>query len=163
MNSKQKESSSKKDYYALLEIENACSEADIKKAYRRGALVSNTHCINLMFKKWHPDKVEEGRQEEATEKFKLISEAYSVLSNPKRRAYYDKHGMTEEDAMNEGDYGFSSGGFSSAFDDIFSGGGFNFGFMDDDDDMEDFMDKLSKEQFKGMFKDLGKNYRSLGK
>jgi DnaJ-class molecular chaperone len=49
--------------------------------------------------KWHPDKVDEAQKDQATEKFKLISEAYSVLSNPKRRAYYDKFGMTEEDAM----------------------------------------------------------------
>ena len=84
--------------------------------------------------------MEENQKNEATEKFKLISEAFSVLSNPKRRAFYDKHGMTEEDAEN-GDFD----GFGSFFDAHFKNEFMNFNFMDDEDDMMDFMEHLSNE------------------
>ena len=45
--------------------------------------------------KWHPDK--NGGSEEATEKFKSISEAYAILSNPERRKRYDLYGETSAD------------------------------------------------------------------
>jgi len=67
------------DYYTLLEVDREASPADIKKAYRKLAL------------KWHPDK-NPNYQEEATRKFKEISEAYEVLSDEKKRKLYDKYG-----------------------------------------------------------------------
>ncbi|XP_050701194.1 dnaJ homolog subfamily B member 6-B-like isoform X3 [Eriocheir sinensis] len=67
------------DYYKILEVNRSASVADIKKAYRRLAL------------KWHPDKNPDN-QDEATKKFKEISEAYEVLSDEKKRKIYDQFG-----------------------------------------------------------------------
>ncbi|CDO68768.1 hypothetical protein BN946_scf184989.g34 [Trametes cinnabarina] len=67
-----------KDYYKILGVERTCTEMEIKKAYRRESL------------KHHPDK---GGDEE---KFKLISEAHGVLSDPVKRQRYDL-GEDDED------------------------------------------------------------------
>lgn len=71
-----------KDYYKILGVARDCSDADIKKGYRRESL------------KHHPDK---GGDEE---KFKLVVEAHAVLSDAQRRARYDMG--EDEDGMNEG-------------------------------------------------------------
>jgi len=60
-----------KDFYQILGVPRGASEADIKKAYRRLA------------KQYHPD-VNKG-DKAAEEKFKEISEAYNVLSDPKQK------------------------------------------------------------------------------
>ena len=67
------------DYYNILEVPRNASASDIKKAYRKLAL------------KWHPDK-NPNCQDDATKKFKEISEAYEVLSDEKKRGIYDKYG-----------------------------------------------------------------------
>ena len=67
------------DYYNILEVPRNASASDIKKAYRKLAL------------KWHPDKNPDC-QEDATKRFKEISEAYEVLCDDKKRAVYDKYG-----------------------------------------------------------------------
>ncbi|KAG9414244.1 hypothetical protein AC1031_013444 [Aphanomyces cochlioides] len=67
------------DYYDNLGIERTATEAEIKAAYRRLAI------------KYHPDKNLTNRQE-AEKKFKIVGEAYNVLSNPKNRQTYDQHG-----------------------------------------------------------------------
>ncbi|XP_042236422.1 dnaJ homolog subfamily B member 6-B-like isoform X2 [Homarus americanus] len=67
------------DYYKILEVSRNASVAEIKKAYRRLAL------------KWHPDKNPDS-QEDATKKFKEISEAYEVLSDEKKKKIYDQFG-----------------------------------------------------------------------
>ncbi|KAK8747180.1 hypothetical protein OTU49_016665 [Cherax quadricarinatus] len=67
------------DYYKILEVSRNASIAEIKKAYRRLAL------------KWHPDKNPDN-QDDATKKFKEISEAYEVLSDEKKRKIYDQFG-----------------------------------------------------------------------
>ncbi|CAH8288814.1 unnamed protein product [Schistosoma bovis] len=64
-------------YYKILGIEETASGDEIKKAYRRLAL------------KWHPDKNPD-KKEEAEKCFKLISEAYEILSDPKKRDIYDR-------------------------------------------------------------------------
>ncbi|OEH79457.1 putative DnaJ domain-containing protein [Cyclospora cayetanensis] len=64
------------DYYAVLGVSRNASNEEIKKAYRKLAI------------RWHPDKNKE-RQEQATERFKAISEAYEVLSNEEKRRLYD--------------------------------------------------------------------------
>jgi DnaJ-class molecular chaperone len=64
----------KKDYYEILELNKECDENDIKKAYRKLAL------------KYHPDR---NKEKESEDKFKLISEAYQVLSDPQKRKNYD--------------------------------------------------------------------------
>ncbi|KAI8390266.1 DnaJ domain-containing protein [Blakeslea trispora] len=62
------------DYYQVLNISSDSSEQDIKKAYRKLAL------------KYHPDK---NSSADASEKFKAISEAYEILSDPEKRRVYD--------------------------------------------------------------------------
>ena len=98
----------KRDYYEVLGVDKSASAEDIKKAYRKKAI------------QYHPDK--NPGDKEAEEKFKEAAEAYDVLSDPQKRARYDKYGH----AGMEGQGGFSSGGFSmedifSQFGDIFGG------------------------------------------
>lgn len=63
-------------YYEILELTPTANEADIRKSYKRLSL------------KWHPDK--NHNSQEATNKFKQISEAYQILSDDVRRQTYDK-------------------------------------------------------------------------
>jgi DnaJ-class molecular chaperone len=69
-----------KDYYKILELERNASEDDIKKSYRKLAL------------KYHPDRCKDIGAED---KFKEISEAYSVLSSPDKKRSYDVMGNTD--------------------------------------------------------------------
>lgn len=99
------------DYYEALEIERGADADQIKKAYRRLAM------------KYHPDRNEGDAKAEA--RFKQISEAYSVLSDPDKRAQYDRFGRV-------GGPGMGGGGFNTADIDPFEifrnfMGGFGFG------------------------------------
>ena len=100
----------KRDYYETLGVSADISKGDLKKAYRRLAM------------KVHPDR--NPGDSEAEAKFKELSEAYEVLSEPEKRAAYDRHG---HDAF--GDMGSSGGGasfsdiFGDVFGDIFGGAG----------------------------------------
>lgn len=67
---------SQKDYYQVLGVQEKASPEEIKKVYRKLAV------------KYHPDKNPGNKEAEA--RFKGISEAYYVLSDPKRRAQYDQ-------------------------------------------------------------------------
>ena len=69
----------KKDYYELLGVNRNAGEDEIKKAYRKLAL------------QHHPDRNPGDKQ--AEEKFKEISEANDVLSDPKKRKIYDQLGF----------------------------------------------------------------------
>ena len=107
----------KRDYYEVLEVPKTATADEIKKAYRKKAI------------QYHPDK--NPGNKEAEEKFKEAAEAYSVLSDPDKRAKYDQFGF---DGLNGaggfgGGGGFSGAGMSmddifSMFGDIFGGGGF---------------------------------------
>lgn len=100
----------KKDYYEILGISKDASDSDIKKAYRKLA------------HKYHPDK---GDGDEA--KFKEVSEAYQILSDPKKRSQYDQFGHMGFDPGSDsgGGYGFNGQDFSGFdFSEMFSGGGF---------------------------------------
>ncbi|XP_010916015.1 uncharacterized protein [Elaeis guineensis] len=67
------------DYYKILQVDRNAKDDDLKKAYRKLAM------------KWHPDK-NPNNKKEAEAKFKQISEAYEVLSDPQKRAIYDQYG-----------------------------------------------------------------------
>lgn len=120
------------DYYNILRVTRNSTDDDVKRAYKKLAM------------KWHPDK---NSDSEAESKFKQISLAYDVLSDPVKRQVYDLYG---EEALNTGQFppatprpatkGFSAKGsfniakgsfkFSrrveedSIFDDLFGGPGF---------------------------------------
>lgn len=99
----------KRDYYEVLEVDRNANEADIKKAYRKLAI------------KYHPDKNPDDHT--AEDKFKEAAEAYEVLSNPDKKAKYDRYGHAGlGGASGGGGYG---GGMS--MDDIFSNFGDIFG------------------------------------
>ena len=69
------------DYYALLGVARDANEAEIKKAYRRLAMLC------------HPDRAGPDEKHTAEEKFKEITEAYEVLRDPGKRAAYDRYGL----------------------------------------------------------------------
>jgi molecular chaperone DnaJ len=102
----------KRDYYEVLGVEKGADEAALKSAYRKLAM------------KYHPDRNPDDKEAEA--KFKEVNEAYSVLSDPEKRARYDQMGHAAFDpAAGGGGYDFNGAGFD--FGDIFSsffGGGF---------------------------------------
>ena len=104
----------KRDYYEVLGVDKNATTEDLKKAYRKLAL------------KYHPDR--NPGDKEAEEKFKEAAEAYSVLSDPDKKARYDQFGHA---GVEGGAGGFGGGGFAD-FDlnDILNsvfGRGFNFG------------------------------------
>jgi len=111
------------DYYDVLGLDRSASEASIKKAYRKLAL------------KWHPDHHKSDDQDKAETRFKQISEAYEVLSDPEKRTKYDRFGENWEHGQEfepksdqrtmsqeefEAAFGKSSG-FSDFFQEMFGG------------------------------------------
>ena len=90
----------KRDYYEVLGVSKEATPEELKKAYRKLAL------------QYHPDR--NPGDKEAEEKFNEAAEAYEVLSNPDKRARYDRYGH----AGMSGAGGFSGQGMS--MDDIFS-------------------------------------------
>jgi len=105
------------DYYNILGISKSASDAEIKKAYRKLAM------------KYHPDKTKGNKELE--DKFKKISEAYAVLSDPEKRKQYDTYGSADfqerysqedifrnfdlGDILKEFGFGGGRGGFSASF------------------------------------------------
>lgn len=98
-----------KDYYETLGVDKSASKQDIKAAYKKLA------------KKYHPDLNKEAGSED---KFKEVSEAYSVLSDESKRKQYDTFGTSPYDSQG---FDFSSAGVD--FEDLFRGMGFDFGGM----------------------------------
>jgi molecular chaperone DnaJ len=89
-----------KDYYDILGVSKDASPDDLKRAFRQLAL------------KYHPDRNPENKESE--EQFKEINEAYSCLSDPQKRAHYDRFGSA--DGLGGG---YSGTGFGDIFEDIF--------------------------------------------
>lgn len=119
-----------KDYYKILGVEKSATSDDIKKAYRKLAM------------KYHPDRNPENKS--AEEKFKEITEANEVLSDPDKRKKYDTLGANWKQYQHTGgrrhpgsSYEFSGnindlfgnmgGGFSDFFESFFGGTGGGFG------------------------------------
>ncbi|CAM6127984.1 unnamed protein product [Calypogeia fissa] len=94
------------DYYNVLKVPKSASDDDLKKAYRKLAM------------KWHPDK-NPNNKKDAEAKFKQISEAYEVLSDPQKRAIYDQYGeeglkgQVPPPGAQQG--GYSNGGTTNTF------------------------------------------------
>lgn len=97
----------KRDYYEVLGVPRNASQEEIKKAYRRLAL------------KYHPDR---NKSREAEEKFKEISEAYAVLSDPEKRRLYDMYGHAGIDERYSQEDIFRSARFEDIFADLGFGG-----------------------------------------
>lgn len=102
-----------KDYYAVLGVAKDATSEVIKKAYRKLAL------------KYHPDK--NPGDKKAEDKFKEITEAYAVLSDPEKRRQYDQFGeagfhqrFSQEDIYRNFDVGDIFREFGFGTDDIFS-------------------------------------------
>ncbi|TSE19896.1 Chaperone protein DnaJ [Tepidimonas alkaliphilus] len=99
----------KRDYYDVLGVPRNASDDDIKKAYRKLAM------------KYHPDRNQGEAAKTAEEKFKEVKEAYEILSDPDKRAAYDRYGHAGVDPTMRASAGASDGfaGFTEAFGDIF--------------------------------------------
>jgi len=107
--------SSKRDYYEVLGVSKNANADEIKKVYRKLAL------------QYHPDR---NKAPDAEEKFKEISEAYAVLSDPEKRQLYDTYGhdgLSGRYASPEDIFRGSEANFEEIFKDIgFSFSGFGF-------------------------------------
>ena len=104
--------SAKRDYYEVLGLDRGANPAEVKSQYRKLAL------------KFHPDR---NKSDEAAEHFKEVSEAYAVLSDPKKRAVYDSYGHQGVDSQysTEDIFQGARGSFSDIFSDLFGrAGGF---------------------------------------
>ena len=99
----------KRDYYEVLGLTKGASDQEIKSAYRKLA------------KKYHPDV---NPSEDAKKKFEEINEAYSVLSDPKKKQMYDQFGMAAFDQTAGAGAGAGGGNPFSGFSG-FSGNGGN--------------------------------------
>lgn len=97
------------DYYKMLGVDRTASQDDIKKAYRKKAM------------EFHPDRNPNNKKAEET--FKKISEAYSVLSDPDDKAYYDRMGTTKKNA--NGNMHYNGVPLDEMFKDFFGGFGGN--------------------------------------
>lgn len=114
------------DYYQVLGVQKSATDAEIKSAYRKLAL------------QYHPDR---NKTKEAEEKFKEVTKAYEVLSDPQKRQTYDQFGAAAFEQGGPGGFGGQGpfGGFGQQggqygpFTYTYStnGGGFDFGGFSD--------------------------------
>lgn len=75
-----------RDLYEVMKIPNSANQKQVRKAY---------HNLSLLV---HPDRVEEKRKAEATEKFKVLGRIHTILSDSDKRAIYDESGDFDEES-----------------------------------------------------------------
>ena len=159
--------STQRDYYEVLGVQRGASVDDVKKAYRQ------------LVMQHHPDRVADpAKKKEAEERFKEISEAYAVLSDPQKRQLYDQYGhqgvdsrYSTEDIFRGADFGdifrgMGGGGGSGSFEDILSSFGFDFGGgggrsqsrQHQGDDIHLELQITLEEAHSGLGKDISYNY-----
>ncbi|XP_069126676.1 dnaJ homolog subfamily C member 21-like isoform X2 [Argopecten irradians] len=162
-----------KCHYEVLGVERDAGADDLKKSYRKLAL------------KWHPDKNPDN-VEECTSQFRLVQQAYDVLSDPQERAWYDKHREAilkgglghgdsyEDDSMDVFQYfnsscysGFNDDehGFYCVYQDVFTKlSDEDYHFMDDRESECDFPEfgnsKSSYEEVVKPFYDFWESYQT---
>lgn len=99
-------------YYEVLEVSKDCSGAVLKKSYRKLAM------------KYHPDRNPDDK--EAEEQFKVVNEAYQILSNEEKRSIYDRYGKAGLEGQGMGRGGFGGSNMDDVmdmFNSMFGGGG----------------------------------------
>ena len=99
---------SKRDFYDVLGVDRSATAEEVKSAFRKLAM------------EFHPDRNEAA---DAAERFKEIGQAYEILSDPEKRARYDRYGPTADFGPSRGFEGFDFGGFGDIFDAFFGGRG----------------------------------------
>ncbi|RLA69348.1 MAG: molecular chaperone DnaJ [Epsilonproteobacteria bacterium] len=90
------------DYYEVLEVSRDCSGTELKKSYRKLAM------------KFHPDRNQDDA--EAEEKFKVVNEAYQVLSDEEKRSIYDRYGKEGLEGQGMGHGGFGGANMDDVMD-----------------------------------------------
>ena len=138
--------SDKKDYYEVLGVKKDATADEIRKAYKKLAI------------KWHPDKNPDNK-EEAENRFKEISEAYSVLSDPEKKKEYDNR-----DKINFQGFDFHDFDPFSMFKDFFRNST-NFeksGFDDDFDNFGNF-GNFGKFDMGNQHRDIEKHFEEIHK
>jgi len=139
------------DYYQILGLDRKATEKEIRKAYRKLA------------RDYHPDLQPKEKQNEAEEKFKLINEAYEVLSDPQKREKYDRLGANWQHGDDFAAYRNyqqrrqrpgAGGGFGE------TPGGFSFHFGDGEgtNSFSDFFEAIFGGGFRG--EDIGKTRKT---
>lgn len=98
-----------RDYYEILGVSKNVTEDELKSAFRQ------------LVRKYHPDV---NKEPGAEERFKEINEAYQVLSDPDKRAAYDRYGKAGVSGMGGSGFDYTTMDFSEILGDLFGFGGF---------------------------------------
>lgn len=98
-----------RDYYEILGVPRTATQDDLKQSFRRLA------------RQYHPDV---NKNSDAEERFKEINEAFAILSDPDKRAAYDRFGHAGVRGAGAQDFNVDFGNFADIFEDFFGFGGF---------------------------------------